>query len=209
MKEVQNVQANGFYIFSGRANANSCFIEKIGHAKQFLIYANYFLKGHLKIFDYVINRDGWVMVVKIMKSESNQEITGDEVWRRVSERMRLLLSTFVRVTNKQKGRTGCLVHSSFKRYRFERLDEAMIYLEKIRNKNFRLYAGRKKYRGLKTHYKIDKKVRNGSIFLCSKDVGKVKRRFFVEREVFEFIDLRKLVVKNMIKNTKNFHSPPT
>ena len=204
MNKIKKVHPNGFYIFCGKANANSCFIEKISHAKQFLIYANYFLKSHLTIYDYVINRDGWTIVVKIKRS--NKNIANDAVWKVISERMRLFLCTFVRVTNRQKGRTGCLVHSSYERYYFETLKEAMSCIEKIRNQNIKNFAGKKKYRGLKSHYKISPKMGKGSVFLCSKELRKVKRKFFKKLEVFNFIDLKKVVVQKMINHTLTYHN---
>ena len=204
MENLNRIQANGFYVFSGRANANSCFIEKISHAKKFLVYANHFLKGYLVIYDYIITRDGWTMVVKIkldQKIKNNNSKSKDEVWRVISERMRLFLSTFVRVTNKQKGRTGCLVHSSYQRSFFLSLKEATSFLEKIRTQNIKHYAKKKKYRGLKTHYKISKKKGQGSVFLCSKEIRKVKKEISKSFEVIDFKGLTNLVLQKMINLT--------
>jgi len=206
MKKIKHTQANGFYIFTGRSNANSCFIEKISHAKQFLIYGNYFLKGYLKIYDYVITRDEWILVVKIKSKKELIDRVGvdsEEVWRIISERMRLFLSTFVRVTNNQKGRTGCLVHSRYERMYFDSLDEAKVVIDKIRKQQIKFYNSRKKYRGLKIHYRIGVKLGAGSVFLCSKDRAEMKRKL---GEVFDFIDLGRLVLQNMVTFTHSTHN---
>jgi len=51
MEKIKKVETGHFYLFQGHSNANSCFIEKLQHAKTFLLYANYFLNGYLKIYD--------------------------------------------------------------------------------------------------------------------------------------------------------------
>lgn len=214
MKKIKKIKENGIYIFTGRANANSCFIEKINHAKKFLIYANYYLKDYLSVYDYIITKDGWSIVVKIKSTAKSDRVIGGievEIWRLISERMRLFLSTFVRVTNRDKGRTGCLVHSSFDKYEFENKKDALFYIEKIRNQKIKFYSKRKKYRGVKTHYKISKLISKGSIFLCSKEVRRVNKKEVEFVELIDFVDLRKLVVENnntFIRN-HNFLLPNT
>ena len=212
MKKVKKVKLNGFYVFQGRSNANSCFIEKIIHAKQFLLYGNHFLKGYLSIYDYVITRDGWVLVVKIKNKThfgSSQVNDEERIWRTISEKMRLFLSTFVRVTNRSKGRSGSLVHSSYERYCFGTLNEAKVYIESIRKQQIKMYSKKKKYRSLKTHYKISSRIGKGSIFLCSRDVR--KKGFEAKRmgEVFDFIDVTKTVLLKMIDFTNQAHNSYT
>lgn len=207
MKKIKKLQENGFYIFTGQSNANSCFIEKIIHARKFLVYANYFLLNYISIYDYLITKNGWTLLVKIKYKKNNEINELDEVWRVISERMRLFLSTFVRVTNKQKGRTGCLVHSSYERYYFESKKEAMCYIAKIRNQKIKHYSKRKKYRGLKTHYKISINKIKGSIFLCSKEVRRKKTKMMDFVEVLELNSLRDLVVEKFVDYTINSHFP--
>ena len=210
MKKTTKTQANGFYLFSGRANANSCFIEKILHAKQFLLYANYFFKGSLSIYDYIITKDGWTILVKIKSVDSFTDSNfnrPEDIWKVISERVRLFLSTFVRVTNKEKGRTGCLVHSGYERYFFETLQEAKECIEGIRKQQLKLYSKKRKYRGLKTHYQIPSCVGKGSVFLCSRDVRREEYWGKKAGEVFKFIDLTDLVVQKMIDFTISVHKP--
>lgn len=209
MKKVTKVEANGFYVFSGRSNANSCFIERLSHAKVFLIYANYFLKEYLTIHEYLINKDGWTMIVKIKSKNTILHFTNQtthHIWKIISERVRLFISTFVRVTNKSKGRTGSLVHSEYERYYFDTLKESKEFIDKIRTQQIKFYS-KKKYRGLKTHYKVPKKLGKGSIFLCSRDLKLIHRESHVLGEVFEFVDLPKLVTENLIKSTIIKHTP--
>ena len=208
MQKTKEIQADGLYIFSGRSNANSCFIEKLSHGKQFMIYANYYLKGYLSIKDYVINKDGWTMIVKIgSKKILADRITkqNKEVWKIISERMRLFLSTFVRVTNKEKSRTGCLVHSSYERMYFESMSEAKLLMQRIRNQQLKIYSGKKKYRAIKMHYRISGTTGNGSIFLCSKNMKKKGDSQRNLGKVFDYTRLNDLVVQEIVEFTKNTH----
>lgn len=211
MKKLKEVQATGFYVFKGRSNANSCFIEKLCHARKFLLYANYFLKNYLVIYDYLISKDGWSMVVKVNNQKQIHKATGNNeevIWRIISERVRLFLSTFVRVTNKEKGRTGCLVHSGYERYFFDNKEEALKYISDLRNKQIKFYSRKKKYRSLKTHYRISSDVSKGSIFLCSKELLKKKREVLEFSEIFDFVDLTKLVVEEFVNSTLIQHFIP-
>ena len=212
MKKIKKIEANGIYVFQGKANANSCFIEKLGHAKSFLIYANYFLKGYLTIFDYIITRDGWSMVVKVKNSKQIGNLCegiDSDIWSIVSERVRLFLSTFVRVTNREKGRTGCLVHSVFEKYFFESKEEALNYISRMRKQQIKFYSKKKKYRSLKTHYTISVGVvGQGSVFLCSKYVRDVKKGVLEFSEVLGFVDLTDLVVEKLVNSTLKSHSHP-
>ena len=175
MKKIKQTQANGFYIFHGEVAANSNFIETVNEAKQFLIYANFFLKDYLTIYEYVITRHEWHIVVKLKSKkeifsreviDEGSQVGPQEIWRIVSERIRLFLSTYVKCINRMRGRTGTLVHSSYERYYFESLQEAKETIEALREQTWRFYKRKRKYRGKKKHYSIPKRLGNGSIFLC-------------------------------------------
>jgi len=159
------------------------------------------------VYDYIINRDGWMLLVKI---HSEKMIADQEnkkslpIWKIISERMRLFLSTFVRVTNNSKGRTGCLVHRSYERIYFESYQEAKELIRKIKNQQIKLYNGRKRYRGLKSHYRISGRLGKGSIFLCSKDLkkGELKKG---NAGVFDFIGLKNIVLQKLVNSTISKH----
>ncbi|MDA9773997.1 hypothetical protein N9B82_03480 [Saprospiraceae bacterium] len=209
MEKIRKISANGFYMFKGRSNANSCFIEKVSQGELFLTYANFYLKEYLVVYDYVINQDGWVLIVKINSKEQLEILDkkfGGEVWRIISERMRLFLGTFVQVTNASKRRTGSLVHSPYERFHFDNLKEAMTVINKIRQQQIKIYNGRKKYRGLKLHYRISKSIGKGSIFLCSRDVCRKNVNTLKFAEMLSFNRLSQLVVAKLINSTQNPNS---
>lgn len=217
MKQVKKTKCNGFYIFESRAAANSNYIENLREARELMVYANYFFSGYLKIYDYLITKDGWQMAIKVLSAEEigfahcfgNRSKPGDlkleEIWRIISERVRLFIATYSRQTNLRRERTGSFVHSSYERFYFDSLYEAKAHLAKMRNQQLRMYQKKKKYRGLKTHYKIEKIIGKGSIFLCSKDVNSANRKISRISERQSLQDFTKLVVPELVKNTLILH----
>ena len=213
MKKTKEMHADCFYLFEGKAAANSVFIENLREAKQFCIYANAFLKGYLKIHEYLITQDGWLMIVKLHAKNEIQKLSTSETecWRIISERMRLLLSTYVRVTNKWEGREGVKVKHSYTRYYFKTLKSAKLCIAEIRSQQHRLYQKKKKYRGLKTHREIPRKVGKGNMFLCSKWVRKWRNGKKEKRckcgSWSDIIEFKELVVLKNINATLNHHIP--
>lgn len=184
MIKTEEIHQGGFYIFESRVSANSNYIENIKEAKQLLIYARYYLKSYLIIHDYIITKDGWQFAVEINMQQQFEEASEDwdtNIELIISERIRLWLSTYVKRINYWRNRKGVLVRDNYRRYYFETLDAATIHLNKMRKQKVKLYQKNKKYRGLKSHYKIDKVNENGSIFLCSKELADKGRE--VMREV--------------------------
>ncbi len=205
MKRTKKVYQDGFYIFESRVAANSNYIESIQEAKLLMVYARYYLKNYLIIHDYVITRHGWQMAVKIDITESTCfDEDPSQIWRVISERIRLMLSSYVKRVNSLRGRTGVLVHSNYKRYYFESLEEANGHMDNMRNQRIRMYQRKKKYRGLKCHYRVDKSVERGSIFLCSKELreGKSGERRNGSQLIWAF---QSFVGSNLIINTKRRH----
>lgn len=213
MKKIKQIEANGFYIFRGEVAANGNFIESLDEAKQFLVYANYFLKDYVSVYEFIITRHEWHMIVKlksknkILAMKQGEDIFQSEleVWRVVSERVRLFLSQYVRSVNRMRGRTGTLVHSSYERYYFDTLSQAKMVIQRIRDQTFRFYKRKKRYIGMKKHYKIPSKLGAGSIFLCSKEVREKvnKGRNLLENQCFQ--ELRDLVLSKFVRSTKNLH----
>lgn len=214
MKEIKNIGFEGFYIFRGKACANSCFIENVGHAKQFVTYMNFYLKGYLKVYDYCLSKDGWELAVKLADKESIlaktdashiDKINSDDelCWRIVSERVRLFLSTYVRVTNRSRGRTGTLVHNSYGRLHFTKLKNAIQYLNDMRQQRFKYYEEGAKYAGLEEHYEIDA---IGSVFLSSR--AGTRRKIFGEKkvDVLYYKAITSLVLQEAVKFTKSIHT---
>lgn len=212
------MQGGCFYLFQGKASANSLFIEDLKEAKQFIILANYYLKGYLKIHEYLLTMDGWNFIVRLNSDQEilSKALIGDEtmddtVWRIISERMRIILSTFVRFTNKKQGRTGSKVHSSYERFIFSTLSEAKSYLELMRKGEIKLCQRKKKYRGQKSHYEVPEKLGKGSIFLNSVNLrGKNRRPERVTKilKTIEILASQEFVASKWVENSFQAHFLP-
>lgn len=210
MIKIRKTVANGYYLFQGRSSANSSFIEDLDEGKQFIIMANYYFRGYLKIHEYLLTQDGWNFIVKInsleklrklIPTDSADTIKDELVWRIISERMRIFLSTFVKFTNNKQGRTGGKVHSSYERFMFQTLKEALGYIQKLKKGLINLSQGKKKYRPKKSHYRIPAKLGKGSIFLSSRKLKKRIRRFEERLEVLEIKRPKKHVLRKILKST--------
>ncbi len=207
MIKLKKTFAKGYFLFQGKASANSSFIEDLREAKEFIILANYYFKGYLKIHEYLLCQDGWNFIVKIHSLEALSKKVGmldlreDQVWRIISERMRIFLSRFVKYTNRKQGRTGSKVHSSYERFIFETLSEAQTYIEGIRKGYIKLHQKRKKYRAKRSHYMIPKKLGKGSIFISSRKLRKRMKKCSEKMEVLELTKLRPHVLRNLLDFT--------
>ncbi len=212
MIKIKKTVAGGLYIFQGKASGNSSFIEDLHEARQFILSANHYLKGYLKIHEYLLDQHGWVFIVRIhslkklrrtLSIDKTDELDPQLVWRIISERMRILLSNFVKFTNKKQRRTGSKVHSSYERFLFESLREAEAYLEMMRRGKIRLYQSRKKYRAKKSHYKVPKKWGKGSIFINSSVRRRKVKSLRKKLDALKKQVLKAHVLQLLIFQTKN------
>lgn len=140
MKKVKKMQANHLYMIRGASTANSPFFESEGDCRLFLELVDRFLGDYLKVGCFQNNRDGWAMIIttrsavaikkayyrrraQSMKCRKEHEYT--EVWKMLSDQIRIFLSTYVKATNFRSGRTGGKVRCRFERFIFESEEEAM------------------------------------------------------------------------------------
>lgn len=154
------------------ASANSVYFETDALAKLFFRYCNYYLKDYLHVEEYVLNEHGWAMLIKVKSVQtirkhydviranrcSNESGTNlsepKEIWRILSERVRLFISTYVRMSNKKLGREGSLVRRKYGRYQFDNLEAAKDYVAKIRNVQHEMQQSEEKYHGMKEHFRM-------------------------------------------------------
>ena len=223
MIKTKEMYAGCYYLLKGEASANSCFIENIYEAKLFIKLANRYLKGYVKIHEYLLTAEGWMIQVTIRKRSkikaeydkkrkktNNHGLSEKAIWYIVSEQVRLLLSQYVTRTNRLEGRSGSKVKESYKRYYFESASEARKTIKKIRDQKFKMIQRNKKYRKVKTHYNIPKNIGKGSLFLCSKWLkDKVEGVIQGKKSGFNklySIGLDSLIVANKTNATYYIHS---
>ncbi len=230
MQRIKKIQAKGFYLLKGEASANSCFIENLREAKLFIKLVNRYLKDYIKVHEYLLTAEGWLLQVTIKrkkkvlaaykkKKKRRQGIAHyTEVWRIISEQVRLMLAQYVIRTNRMEGRSGSKVKASYERFYFETAREARRFLHRMRNQEIKLRQRKKKYRKVKSHYTISKKEGKGSIFLCLKKLrgGNNKRSYRrkIGLKCLEYRDLSILLLTKKVKSTlkvskrRNFQDSP-
>ena len=76
----------------------------------------------------------------------------------------------------------------------------------VRQQKIKLFNGRKKYRGLKTHYRVSKSIGKGSIFICSRDVRRHKEKVSKFGEMLSVKDLSKLMLQEILDFTLFTHN---
>lgn len=176
MKEIQKMEAGKYYLIESTASANSVYFETDALARLFFRYCDYYLKDFLQVKEYVLNKDGWAMIIKVRSAQrirkyyesietecksNDKDLVSREqkgIWWILSERVRLFISTYVRMSNKILGRKGSLVRRKYRRYEFDSLGKAQAYISKIRNDQHELQQPKEKYRGV-----ADQFVMSGTI----------------------------------------------
>lgn len=172
MESILKMQAGEYYIIESTASANSVYFENDNLAKLFFRYCDYYLKDYLHIEEYTLNASGWGMLIKVKSAQtirkhydkvltsriSKQIKEGlnepTEIWRILSERVRMFISTYVRMSNKLLGREGSLVRRKYGRYKFDSLSEAEDYISNIRHNQHDLNQPKEKYRGYKEQFQM-------------------------------------------------------
>lgn len=225
MKTTKEMYPGCLYLFEGEASASSCFIQNEEDAKQFIILSNQYLKDYIKIHEFNLTKDSWIMIITIRSKEKikksylkrrEQSKTCDrkndhkKIWKIISEQMRLFLKHYVRTANKRCGREGSLVKEPFKRSYFESIEEAQQHVIELRRQLLKRQQKCKKYRGRKRFYKIAKKKIEGHIFLCScwKESKKTIREFIkkIEIDVSALIDFKDFMSLKSVGKTFELHS---
>lgn len=173
MQEIQQMEAGKIYLIESTASANSVYFETDALAKLFFRYCDYYLKDYLHVEEYVLNKDGWAMLIKIKSAKtirkyyetiesgrkshdsSTEKGVPKAIWWILSERIRLFISTYVRMSNKILGREGSLVRRKYVRYEFDNLEMATKYVSRIKNNQHGMEQSDEKYRGYKDHFRMN------------------------------------------------------
>ena len=220
MIKLKEIQANGLYIFLGKASANSSFIESKVEAKDFIESANRRFANFLKIREFLVTQDSWLMVCEVedeltilreylkRRMNSNRKYKKPsltEVWRIVSEQFRHFLSRFVKFCNLRRGRTGSLVHSNYERYFFEDEEEALLFIKDIWAQSITPSQNNEKYRPRTKHFGFSKKERKGHIYLCSLKLMELVGGFLEGVKSIVMWDLSTNVLRIAIQFTLNLH----
>lgn len=228
MKKTRKMKGGGLYMFVGKACSNTAYFETLEDAKLFLQLAQEKLKNYLYIHEYMLNEDGWCFIARLKSKDQilstylgkhGSKLDTDEaieLWRIISERMRLFLCEYVVKYNQRTGREGGLVKRSYERYYFETVSEAKQQIRRMRRRKIGLQQTMKKYRAKRGHYSIPKKQGCGTIYLSSRrkkkwvDRGCEGLREMTEGAVFQLFSSEVVpsILKVMLKDTIKSHQTP-
>lgn len=180
MKKIKEMQAEHIYLITGASVANSAFFEQEDDCKMFLELADHYLGQYLKITRFQNNRDGWAMIIttktadaimrayKIRRSLSKKckkEFELKEVWRVLSDQIRIFLSTYVKRTNGATGRIGAKVRHRYERFVFESDAEALETQANLEEAYYPLEQPEERYRPRAEQSTLTKKMIRTSIYM--------------------------------------------
>ncbi len=181
MKQVKEMLPNNIYMLKGACSSNSTFFENEKEARLFMNYINKYLKDYVEVNCYQNGKDGWILIITVKteaeikeayrKRRENSkkckaECAFDEVWRILSDQIRIALSCYVKTTNALNEREGGKVKSSYKRYCFDSVEEAIAVMQKMDLQEIDQSQPKKRYQGVKELFNVGKKVLKKSIYFC-------------------------------------------
>lgn len=222
MIEIQQMQANHMYLIEGKSAANSSFFEDERDCKDFMQLAEKYLGAFVSINSFQNKKDGWAMIISTKSEEAiratykrrrskskkcKKAFEYHEVWRMLSEQVRIWQSTFVKLSNQKTGRTGGKVSAKYRRYLFETVEEAEEMREKLSKRSYDQAQPIKRYRASKKLFRIKKKVMRKSIYLSC---GLLKMKKNIVKLGLRCLDLSVFmsdVLRRLIKKTINHHFP--
>lgn len=210
------------YMIQGASVANSPFFETEADCKLFLRLADRFLSRYLKINSFQNNRDGWAMIIttrsisditgaylerRAKSDKCKKEFEFTEVWRMLSDQIRIFLSTFVKATNHQTRRVGAKVRCRYKRFVFESAEEAKAKAESLAKEYYDQAQPRKRYRPSKKLCKLRKRMLRTSLYMsCAllDSVDKVRELGLGCLDLGVFVND---IARQIVSRTLNHHFP--
>lgn len=182
MKKIKKMAAEQVYLIRGASAANSPFFEKEEDCKLFLRLADRFLKDYLRINCFQNNRDGWVMLIVTRSSRDikrayysrrskskkcQKKFEYKVVWQMLSDQIRILLSTYVKATNRKTGRSGGKVRCRYERFVFESEEEMESTRAAMERACYTQAQLMKRYRPSRKLHKMRKRLIFSSPFMSS------------------------------------------
>jgi hypothetical protein len=217
------MQAEHIYLIEGAGTANSPFFENEAHCHAFLKLADKHLGAFLSINSFQNNRDGWVMIITTKSAETIREAyrlrrakskkckvscAHHEVWRMLSDQIRIMLSTFVKSTNAKSGRTGGKVRGNYKRYVFENVDEVEQMKETLSKQNHDQSQTLKRYSPSKKLFNVKNKQMKRSIYMCCARLTTASRVRKLGLRCLHLAGLIRNVLRHLVQATFDHHFPP-
>jgi len=147
MKQVKELQANGYYIFESLSSGKTVYFKSKEEIRIFKVLLYRYLHNYITIHKLFVDINGYHILLKIhhkrslinnyrkdcnSKQKKPRANFLQEPWRIVSERIRIFHSTYSKTANKLRGREGVLVKKSYSKFYFEDLETASTYLSEMK-----------------------------------------------------------------------------
>lgn len=208
MRKIKEIKSNGYYLFESLSSSRSSYFESNNEVDFFKKLFERYLKKYIRIHRMYLSSEGYQVLVTLRQKSTirgryienckkrNKVIRQsfvEEVWRIVSEQIRIFHSVYVKSVNKSRGRKGVLVQKRYERFIFSSVAEFEAYVAKM--------DGGKEISGQeKVKYSLAKKWRgrvSWGVFRGVLWVEGVMDRVF-----------RGFVVSKLVTSTLSLHSPP-
>lgn len=225
MIELLEMKSSGLFLLRGRATANSNYFENSEEKQKFKVMANQYLGNYMRIMEYNLKRDGWEMVVKIRNkatikkyfelwrfSGKSKKQNYKEIWKILSEMVRVWLNQYSNWANRQKGREGSLVAEKYQRFLFDSETEAMNHITEMREDKIKVGQGVKRFRPRHRDYDKDGQIRKNGWVSTSKLVhsGDISRQKSGLKRLYLWGSLMSVLRKFVLftKSLYQYKNPP-
>jgi len=222
MIPIKQMQADQLYLIAGASVANSPFFENEADCKLFLSLADKYLADYLMINCFQNNRDGWVMIITTNSAEAirtaydnrrkqskkcNEDCAHHEIWRILSDQIRILLSTYVKATNENTGRIGGKVRGNYKRFVFESVEEAETVKQELLELKYDQAQELERYQPSNDLYRFESKKRQSIYMGCAQLESKKQLVLKLGMRCLEIAGSAINVLRQLVKSTFDFHFP--
>lgn len=222
MRQIKKMQANHMYLIRGASTANSPFFESEGDCRLFLELADRFLGNYVTISSFQNNRDGWMMIIvtrssreikrayylrRALSSKCKKACEYKEVWRMLSDQIRIFLSTYVKTTNYRSGRMGGKVRCRYERFVFDNEEEA-VALKEMMEREYCLQAQQqRRYRPARKLHRMRKRLIRTSVYVSSRLLGCGQKLAELGVACVDVGLFQKDIVRQLIFRTLHHHFP--
>jgi len=221
MIPIKQMQADQLYLIEGASVANSPFFENEADCQLFLSLGDKYLVDYLSINCFQNSPDGWAMIIttksaKVIRTayenrrkqskKCKEDCAHHEVWRILSDQIRILLSTYVKATNENTGRTGGKVRGNYKRFVFESVEEAEIVRKELLELKYDQAQELERYQPSNDLYRFKNKKKQSIYMGCER----LESKKLVRKLGMRCLDIAGLVIdvlRQLVKTTLNFHFP--
>lgn len=222
MRKIKKMQADHLYLIRGSSVANSAFFEHEDDCREFLALADHYLEEYLTITSFQNNRDGWVMIIatksaaaikaayQVRRAKSKKckkQFELKEVWRMLSDQIRIFLSRYVKYTNFKTGRKGAKVRHRYERFLFEDEAEALERQDKLAEEYYPLEQPEERYRPTDEQSTLTKEMIGVSLYMSCALLSIPQQLRKLGMLCLDLGFLRTTVAGKMIKATLHHHFP--